>query len=115
MFRSIEIWDATGNKKDTVEVPGDVSVNRIIVLLIERLRYPRYDATGGQLLSYKLHHQGSRKQLIDEQTLEQAGVKDGDVLRLIPEIVAGKANQEAKLGGRKVSTWKQLKDLPVSS
>ena len=94
MFGAIEIWDATGNgnKKDIVEVPWDVPANRIIVLLVEKLKYPRYDATGGQLLSYKLHHQATRKQLIDEQTLEQSGVTDGDVLRLIPEIVAGVRN-----------------------
>ena len=85
----IEIWDATGNKKQTVEVPGDIPVNRIIVLLIERLKYPKFDASGGQLLSYKLHHQRSRKQLIDSDSLLQSEVKEGDILRLIAEIVAG--------------------------
>ena len=88
-FVSIEIWDASGNKKTPVEVPADVPINRIIVVLIERLNFPRYDATMGQLLSYKLHHQASKRQLLDDQSLEQAGVADGDILRLIPEITAG--------------------------
>jgi len=88
-YINIEIWDATGNKKKVVEVPDDVQVKRIIVLLIERLNYPKFDATGGMLLSYKLHHQATRKQLVDDQTLLNAGVKDGDILRLIPEIIAG--------------------------
>lgn len=88
-YINIEVWDATGAKKEAVEVPNDVPVNRIIVLLIERLSFPKFDATGGQLLSYKLHHQATRKQLIDDQTLIQAGVKEDDILRLIPEIVAG--------------------------
>jgi uncharacterized ubiquitin-like protein YukD len=88
-FINIEIWDASGNRKTPVEVPGDVPVNRIIVVLIERLNFPRYDATMGQLLSYKLHHQASKRQLLDDQSLDQAGVADGDVLRLIPEITAG--------------------------
>ena len=88
-YINIEIWDATGNKKKVVEVPDDVQVKRIIVLLIERLNYPKFDATGGMLLSYKLHHQATRKQLVDDQTFSNAGVKDGDILRLIPEIIAG--------------------------
>lgn len=88
-YINIEIWDATGNKKKLVEVPDDVQIKRIVVLLIEKLNYPKFDATGGMLLSYKLHHQATRKQLIDEQTLTSASVKDGDILRLIPEIIAG--------------------------
>lgn len=87
---SIEVWDATGNKRDTIEVPDDIAVNRIAVKLIERLSYPRYDPTGGQLLSYKFHHQRSRKELVDNQTLKQAGVVDGDVVRLVAVIVAGR-------------------------
>jgi hypothetical protein len=57
--------------------------------LVERLNFPRFDGTMGQLLSYKLHHQASKKQLLDDQNLEEAGVRDGDILRLIPEITAG--------------------------
>lgn len=43
----------------------------------------------GQPISYKFHHKVSGKQLKDDQTLAGAGVKDGDVLRLHPEITAG--------------------------
>ena len=96
-YMNIEIWDATGNKKNIVEVPDDVLINRIIVLLIEKLSYPKFDAIGGQLLSYKLHHQASRKQLIDTHTLFQSGVKSNDILRLIPEIIAGAVNQSDNL------------------
>lgn len=88
-YLTIEVRDLFGNKSDQVEVPDDVAINRLLVLLIERLAYPRYDATGGQLLSYKLHHLGTQKQLLDDQTLAQSGVRDGDALRLIPEITAG--------------------------
>lgn len=88
-YINIEVWDTTGNKKQVVEVPDDVPINRIIVLLIEKLKYPKFDATGGQLLSYKLHHQSTRKQLIDTNTLLQSNVIDGDILRLVAEIVAG--------------------------
>ncbi len=98
-YINIEVWDATGNKKDNAEVPDDVAVNRIVVLLVDRLNYPRYDATGGQLLSYKLHHQATKKQLIDDQSLHLADVKDGDVVRLIAEIVAGGNSVDREVSG----------------
>ncbi|MBM3296701.1 MAG: hypothetical protein FJY83_03785 [Candidatus Aminicenantes bacterium] len=88
-YITIEIRDLFGNKSDRVEVPDDVAVNRLLVVLVERLNYPRFDATGGQLLSYRLHHIGTQKQLLDELTLAASGVRDGDALRLVPEITAG--------------------------
>lgn len=44
---------------------------------------------GGQILNYKFQHKASGMQLVDEQTLAEARVKDGDVLRLLLEITAG--------------------------
>jgi len=89
-YMTIEVWDALGSKRERVEVPGDVPAERITVKLIERLSFPRYDPTGGQLLSYKMHLQRTHTQLDGERTLEDAGVVDGDVVRLLPEIAAGK-------------------------
>lgn len=43
----------------------------------------------GQIMSYKLHHRRTGQQLLDQQTLAQAGVFSGDELRLQPEITAG--------------------------
>jgi hypothetical protein len=40
-------------------------------------------------MSYKFHHKASGRQLLDGQTLLTAEVRDGDVLRLQPEITAG--------------------------
>ena len=34
---TVEVWDATGNKRQTVEMPSDVPVNRILVVLIDKL------------------------------------------------------------------------------
>jgi len=84
----VQVWDATGNKRQDVEMPDDAPVERILVVLLERMKFPQY-APDGQLLSYKLHHRASGKQLLDDQTLATAGVKEGDVLRLQPEITAG--------------------------
>ena len=85
---TVQVWDATGNKRQDVEMPDDAPLNRLLAVLIERMNFPQY-APDGQILSYKVHHRASGKQLLDEQTLKAANVKEGDVLRLQPEITAG--------------------------
>lgn len=85
---TVQVWDATGNKRQDVEMPDDAPLNRLLAVLIEKMNFPQY-APDGQILSYKVHHRTSGKQLLDEQTLAAAGVKPGDVLRLQPEITAG--------------------------
>ncbi len=85
---TIEVWDATGNKKQTVEVPSDAAVNRLIAVLVEKMNLPRH-SPDGQMMSYKFHHRASGRQLLDSETLSTAGVRDGDILRLQPEITAG--------------------------
>ena len=84
----IQIWDATATKRQDVEVPDDAPVNRILAVLLEKMNFPQY-APDGQPLSYKFHHKASGRQLLDTQTLGDVGVKEGDVLRLQPEITAG--------------------------
>ncbi len=85
---SLEVWDATGNKKQVVEMPDDVPVNRVLAVLVDRMKLPR-NSPDGQLMSYKFHHKASGMQLLDNQTLKDAGVGDGDILRIQPEITAG--------------------------
>jgi uncharacterized ubiquitin-like protein YukD len=84
----VQIWDVTGTKRQDVQMPDDAPVKRLLVVLLEKMRFPQY-APDGQPLSYKLHHRASGKQLLDDQTLAEVGVKEGDVLRLQPEITAG--------------------------
>jgi uncharacterized ubiquitin-like protein YukD len=85
---TVNVWDATGAKRQNVQMPDDAPVNRILAVLLEKMNFPQH-GPDGQLLSYKFHHRQSGKQLLDEQSLSSAGVKDGDVLRLQPEITAG--------------------------
>lgn len=85
---TVEVWDATGNKRQTVEMPSDVPVNRILVVLIDKLNLPRH-GPDGQLMSYKFHHKASGKQLLESQSFKDAGVQNGDILRIQPEITAG--------------------------
>ena len=88
---TIEVWDATGNKRQQVEVPVDAPVNRLIAVLIDRMSLPR-NSPDGQMMSYKFHHRASGRQLLDSETLQSAGVRTGDILRLQPEITAGRGN-----------------------
>jgi uncharacterized ubiquitin-like protein YukD len=85
---NVHIWDATGNKRQPAELPDDAPVAKIIYVLVDRLNLPR-NGPDGQPLSYKFHHKNSGKQLTDHQTLAHAEVKEGDILRLQPEITAG--------------------------
>ena len=85
---TVQVWDATGNKRQHIEMPDDVPANRILAVLLEKMNFPQY-APDGQLLSYKFHHRASGKQLLDQQCLKDVGVRENDVLRLQPEITAG--------------------------
>lgn len=84
----IKVSDVSWSRSSIVEAPDDIPVFRIILLLVEKLNLP-LNSPDGQILSYKLHHRRSASQLIDEQTLFEGNVRDGDELRLQPEITAG--------------------------
>lgn len=85
---TVQVWDATGNKRQDVEMPDDAPIKRLLEVLLDKMRFPQY-APDGQPLSYKVHHRASGRQLLDDQTLSDAGVAQGDVVRLLPEITAG--------------------------
>ena len=85
---TVQVWDATGNKRQEVELPDDAPVNRILAVLLDKMSLPQM-APDGQPLSYKFHHKRSGKQLLDEQCLAAVDCRTGDVLRLQPEITAG--------------------------
>lgn len=84
----LRVQDVSGSRVSDVEAPDDVAVNRILVLLVERMNLP-LNSPDGQIMSYKLHHRRSGQQLLDNQTLTEAGVLQNDELRLQPEITAG--------------------------
>ena len=83
------VWDITNSRSCALEAPDDVPVARLLVILVERLMLPLH-SPDGQIMSYKIHHKPSGRQLLDDQTLSEGGVRDGDDLRLQPEITAGK-------------------------
>jgi len=84
----VTVVDATGNKSEEVTMPDDVGSGRIIGKLVGLMKLP-VSGPDGQPLSYKFHHKQTGLQINDNLTLADAGVKDGDVLRLVAEITAG--------------------------
>lgn len=84
----IRVSDISGVRTHDVEAPDDVAVARLLVVLIERMNLP-LNSPDGQIMSYKLHHRRTGSQLLDQLTLGQSGVVDGDDVRLQPEITAG--------------------------
>ena len=85
---TVNIWDATGNKRQEVELPDDAPVNKIIAVLLDKMNLPK-NGPDGQPLSYKFFHKASGKQMQDTQCFSDVGVKEGDVIRMQPEITAG--------------------------
>jgi hypothetical protein len=73
---TIEVWDATGNKKQLVELPADAPVNRVIAVLVDIMNLPRY-SPDGQLMSYKFHHKASGRQLFvaDRDRIENSNFR----------------------------------------
>ena len=84
----IVVIDATGSRQQDATVPGTAESLRLIAKLVELMDMPVV-GPDGQPLSYKVHHKRLGRQLRDEETLIDAGVQDGDTLRLVPEITAG--------------------------
>ena len=85
---NVVIVDATGNKEQKVGLPDDVKTGIIMVKLVEKMKLPAVGPDGSPI-SYKFIHKVSGRQLLEAQTLAEAGITDGEVLRLQPEITAG--------------------------
>jgi hypothetical protein len=85
---TVQVWDATGNRRELVDLPDDEPVNRILIKLTEKMNLPSKHPDG-RVLVYKFHHQMAG-QLRDTQTLRAAGVKQDDILRLYHEMIAGR-------------------------
>ena len=84
----LTVTDATGSKRDLVEMPDDQPIIRVLAALVQAMKLP-LSGPDGQPMSYRFHHAETQTQLRDDATLSASGVKAGDTLRLVPEIVAG--------------------------
>jgi len=85
---NVIIVDTTGSKEQEASLPDDVPVSKVIDKLVELLYLPAIN-TAGAPITYKFLHKATGRHLLDNLTLAQCEVNDGDILRLIPEITAG--------------------------
>ena len=46
---TVQVWDATGNKRQDVEMPDDAPVNRLIAVLLSKMNFPQYAPDGNSL------------------------------------------------------------------
>jgi WXG100 protein secretion system (Wss), protein YukD len=75
----ITITDVTGQY--LVEVPPDVTVEKLLKVLPSRLGRPTIDPSGYPA-TYRLYHDGT--ELPAEASLEESGIRDNDTLTLAP-------------------------------
>lgn len=85
---NVVIVDTTGSKEQDATLPDDVPISKVIDKLVEVLYLPAVNVAGAPI-AYKFLHKATGRHLLDNLTLAQSEVGEGDVLRLIPEITAG--------------------------
>ncbi|MEC9092107.1 MAG: EsaB/YukD family protein [Planctomycetota bacterium] len=80
--------DQTGAKSVEAVIADSVTVKRILPNIITKMNLPVM-GPDGQPMSYSLDHKEGGRRLREDQTLIDAGVKQGEHLIVYPEIVAG--------------------------
>ncbi len=83
----VALVDHSRGTKMQVDLPDHVPMNRLIPALTKRLNLP--GERDGQPVTYRLDNRNGTDRIGDDQTLSDAGVQDGAVLSLLPEVTAG--------------------------
>jgi len=78
----VTVSDQAGGKTVTAELPADAPMSRLLPALVTKMTLPSN-------VQYGIQHKQSGKDLRGNDTLASAGVKDGDTLRLLPNVTAG--------------------------
>ena len=68
----LRIWDISGSRSQEVEAPDDVPLERLLVLLVERMSLP-LNSPDGQIMSYKFHHKLIRAAIAGEADAGRGG------------------------------------------
>lgn len=84
----VTFLDQTGAKSVKAVIAPSVPVSRIIPNIITRMQLPA-TSPDGQPMSYALDHKEGGRRLLENWTMADAGVRDGDHLIVYPEVVAG--------------------------
>ncbi len=78
----VTVADSAGGKTVTAELPATAPISRLLPALVTKMSLPSN-------VNYGMQHKESGKQLQGSDTLASAGVKEGDTLRLLPNVTAG--------------------------
>ncbi|WP_337175271.1 EsaB/YukD family protein [Paludisphaera sp.] len=84
----VTFLDQTGAKSVKAVIAFTVPVSRIIPNIITKMNLPA-TSPDGQPMSYALDHKEGGRRLLENWTLVDASVRDGDHLIVYPEVVAG--------------------------
>ncbi len=81
----------SGTNKTTVEVPDNVQTSRLMGALLKRMGLPETRQNGGHTVLYRLFctKEGEEREINPDQTFEEAGIENDDVLRLYAVMQAG--------------------------
>ncbi len=86
----VTIIDQSNNKRVTAILPTDIPVTRLLPHVVKALGLPEQGA-GSAPIRYDLSHETNEGlvRLDENQTPVEAGVQDGSILRITPEMRAG--------------------------
>ncbi len=92
----VAILDQTSGKKYTVVIPSSATASQIVTNLVRQMNLPT-EGTGGGTQNYylALETQAGRTKIGDNETFAHAGVQDGAVIRIMPQMTAGVSNMGA--------------------
>ena len=86
----VTFLDQTGAKSVKAVIAFSVPVSRIIPNIITKMNLPA-NSPDGQPMSYSLDHKEGGRRLLENMTLLEGGVQNGDHLIVYPEVVAGRS------------------------
>ena len=86
----VTFLDQTGSKSVKAVIAFTVPVSRIIPNIITKMNLPT-TSPDGQPMSYALDHKEGGRRLLENWTLVEGGIQNGDHLIVYPEVVAGRS------------------------
>ncbi len=78
----VTVTDQAGGKTVEARLPTNAAMSRLVPALITKMSLPSN-------VQYGIQHKQSGKRLLLHDTLASVGVKEGDTLRLLPDVTAG--------------------------
>ena len=89
----VSIIDQVRGTKTQVVLPSNARVSRLVPALVQQMGLPLDREGGGGRQEYYLVREnqqgGQGERLQEDQTLAQAGIGEGAVLRILPQMTAG--------------------------